>query len=224
MVERQFTIARALDRLQSGETNYATFIRETERDWTKLAAYIMRRWSTPQGVELGDVVQELHVAAFRMIPRFDPAKGSSLARYVVWNAVSAAKKWVHGQRGVSRHGNPDARPSWFPACESELSFALGDSDDESKRVSSLMERGQAADAGQHALVESREMWRAITSQIVDSRMRAAIDAVERHGAEGAADALYGDPAVRLRFRFGSKRDAGTMVEEVFSHVAKCAAA
>lgn len=104
--------------LRAGELTFAEFARRTSAHWDRMAVALMRRWRVPAGVERADVVQELLVAAWDLVPRWDPERGPTLHHYVVWNASVRAKKWLHQQRGAKRWD--DSAPSRHARAFSEL--------------------------------------------------------------------------------------------------------
>lgn len=98
----------ALDELRAGRIDFTEFVGETRMRWRCLAQNIMRHWRTPSWMSLEDIEQELYVAAWRFVWKFQEGRGPSLARYVVYNAFDKAKKKVHKARGASLSGNADS--------------------------------------------------------------------------------------------------------------------
>lgn len=105
-------MSEALAELRAGTIDFTQFRRRTERDWGRLAAYLMRSIDLPDGIDEADVVQELLIAAWRFVHQWDRAHGTntSLKSYVVWNACDKAKKWMHTQRkSATRDGTSPSR-------------------------------------------------------------------------------------------------------------------
>ena len=97
----------ALQALRAGTITFSAFERSTAADWDRLAAMLFKRWPLPSGVEVDDVRQELLIAVIRvddegktLLTKWEPSKSVPLARFVTWNAVVWACRWIHDQRGV----------------------------------------------------------------------------------------------------------------------------
>ena len=93
-----------LDRLAKNETTFDTFASRTRYDWERLAGSLLSRWSAP--IEVDDLRQAMLEAAWQLLPKWDPTKGS-LRRFIVFNAVQHAKREIHRARGASLHGSAD---------------------------------------------------------------------------------------------------------------------
>ncbi len=99
----------ALQALRAGG-KFSAFERATRGDWTRIAQTLHRRWQLPAGVEVEDIRQELLMAVVArrakdprtLLERWEPGRGTSLSRYVTWNAVVWAVRWIHDQRGVKK--------------------------------------------------------------------------------------------------------------------------
>ena len=89
----------------SGALSFSDFVRETRADWHRLAVTLLAQWRCPTSVDTDDIEQELLCAAWLAIPKWR-ADGTDIKHFVVFEAMSAAKRWLHKQRGVSVHGNP----------------------------------------------------------------------------------------------------------------------
>lgn len=110
---RQYaTMAQWLFALRGGHVTFDKFYAGTYRDWERLGARLMQRWSVPDGVELADVVQELVVGVWKRLPAYDPGRGVSLKRFCVYGAMYAAKRWMNQQRNAYRRS--DKSPGRFP--------------------------------------------------------------------------------------------------------------
>lgn len=94
---------------------YAKFVRETQREFEKMAAKIHRMWSLPEAVEPQDCLQDLHVEIVRIFGKYDPEK-ATVAAFLVWNAFARAKKACNQQRGKVKGRDPSVHAlplSWF---------------------------------------------------------------------------------------------------------------
>jgi hypothetical protein len=109
--------------VRDGRMTFDVFVQQTSTRWRYLAEQLLRRWSAPAAVEVEDLQQELLVGAWAVLPRWQPARGTSVERYVIFNAMSQAKRWLHVQRGVrrSRRGpHPDRVRSRHAIAVSDL--------------------------------------------------------------------------------------------------------
>lgn len=107
-----------LQALRGGAMTFVQFERATRLEWYRLAAYLLRRWQAPAAAGLDDLVQEMLLEAWRVVGRYDPRRGVRLDKYVTWNAVNVAKKWLHRQRRAYKLD--DRSPSRHPLCLSSL--------------------------------------------------------------------------------------------------------
>jgi DNA-directed RNA polymerase specialized sigma24 family protein len=95
--------------LRSGRMEFAEFAKATEKRWQWLARRLLAKWEAPSAVDTEDMVQELLTAAWLAVPKWERGRGCGIERFVVFTATTAAKRWLHRQRGVSVHG--DRTPS-----------------------------------------------------------------------------------------------------------------
>ena len=102
----------ALGQVREGVDTFDSFARATSTRWKRLAHSLLRRWPAGSTVDLDDLTQELLIGAWLAIPQWEEGR-QSLERYVVWNAMTDAKRWLHKQRGANLHGNPDKAESHF---------------------------------------------------------------------------------------------------------------
>lgn len=200
------TFRDALAGLHGGKLGFAEFVRATLHVWRGLAAYLLRRWSAGPAVAVDDVVQELLSAVPGLLPRWDPER-SDLARFVVYNAMSSAKTWIHAQRGANKHGSRDRNPSRRECTVSEL-LSPGSEDDAANRFAVAVDGGQEARCERRAAAERFAL---LTASPREAFYVTAIVAA-RGDAEEAGRVLYADAEVRRMCRFGSERDAVRKVE------------
>jgi len=106
---------------------FDAFVRTTDREFARMANYLLRRWVPPAWYAFDDVMQELTIGAWSYVYRWDATRGVSLARYVVFNAITAAKRELHRARGAKLSGSQDRNPSRFERPLS--SFGLDDEGD-----------------------------------------------------------------------------------------------
>lgn len=103
---------QALEQVRDGVDTFDSFALATSDRWRRLAFTLLRRWSAGSAVDIDDLTQELLIGAWLAIPRWEDGR-QSLERFVVWNAMTDAKRWLHKQRGANLHGNPDKAESRF---------------------------------------------------------------------------------------------------------------
>ena len=162
-------LERALLQVRGGVMSFDTFAVQTKNRWERLARMLMRRWSPPSAVSEDDLVQELLLGAWLVLPKYNPKRGTSLERFVVWQATNRAKYWLHVQRGACMHGNFDTNPSRFDV---------------------VTETGDVLDrevlAAQEEVVNALERLR-LAAQLVDSqKARLALEAVLKNGSVDTA--------------------------------------
>lgn len=104
-------LERALWDLREGRISFTEFARESRPAWEALATYIARRWRLPSWGTTEDLVQELLLGAWEFVWKFEPCMGTTIRRFVIYNAVDKAKKHAHRMRGASLSGSADRNPS-----------------------------------------------------------------------------------------------------------------
>lgn len=207
-----------------GKISFAQFLAQTRDDWGKLATYLMRRWRVPAGVEHEDVVQELHMGAFKAIATYDPLRGSSPSGFVVYTAVDKAKKWMHRQRGAVLHGNPDAHPGVLirnfsdMRCNSDKDAAASFEKALPLRIMRLLGTDTPDIEGR---IDGVSAWEDARTSAPTAKIRDALAAVEceRGSVVDAARSLYADLDKRLRHRLGSEDEAMRAVEHSLRYAA-----
>ena len=95
-------LAEELARLREKEITFRAFYSRTREDWQRMAAALYRHWKLPPTVTQDDVEQEMLLAAWNVLPRWDPAL-APLDSFVVYAAHDKALKWIHKQRGCNQH-------------------------------------------------------------------------------------------------------------------------
>ena len=201
-----------LRRLKDGEVNFGRFVRETVAIYESMARYLLRRWRTPCWMQEEDVVQELYVETWRHLPKYDPTRGTSLAGFVVFGAMSETKRRMHKARGVSIHGSPDRKASRIEPPVSSLA-RRGDEDGATEAyVASLLAEEPVAEEG---AIEAERVRSSATTLLRACRTpeeRTAALAVREAGSlDGACRVLYDDAEHRLDWRLGSEELADRFV-------------
>lgn len=85
-------------KLVNREQSIDEFFVENAKDFRRMALYILGRWKAPNDVSVEDVEQELRLAAWRAERKYDPARGVTPERFITFQAINKAKRWVHQQR------------------------------------------------------------------------------------------------------------------------------
>lgn len=196
--------------LYDGRVSFEEFTRATRPAWERLARMVMRRWVQPVWVSVEDVTQDLLAAVWECIWGWDP-KGASIDRYVVFNAVSAAKRRAHRARGAPLHGSrSDMAPSRV-----ERSLSSFDEEFESALLQELVTEPE-----QEAWVAARErvagVWK-VCETLDEVIVFGAL--LETGSLVMAAERLYDDAGVRLAYRLGSPARAGRLVVEAARRIA-----
>lgn len=88
--------------MRSGRLSFAEYERRTRPVWTNIAQHLLRRWRGPLSVSVDDVRQELILHSWIFAGHWKKELNVSIARYVQFNAIDKAKKWLHQQRNAYR--------------------------------------------------------------------------------------------------------------------------
>jgi hypothetical protein len=165
---------------------YTKFVRETEREFEKMAAKIYRRWPLPEAVEPQDVVQDLHVEIVRIMRSYKPEK-ATVAAFLIWNAFARAKKECNRQRGKVK----DRDPSIHALVVSGL-LSTGESGPERFEdcIDRLALEGDALELDREceSMLDSKEMLRKIRSRLSEQDSR-RVRRVVAHGGNVRAAAF-----------------------------------
>jgi hypothetical protein len=203
-------LERQLARVLAHPSTFPSFVSATRTEFARMAAYLARRWTPPAWVAPEDMIQELYygawIALFGKKP-FDPTRGKTLAQYVVYNAMSRAKRALHKARGAKLCGSPDRNPSRM-----EIPFSaagLGTFAD-TTFVESLLGASDAPTAERIMIMEeSREEAVAkamLACNTADQRV-AIIALSEGRDVDAAGRLLYDDFETRIALRLGSEERA-----------------
>lgn len=106
--------AERLHALRDGRLPFADFYRATRNLWLYMGGRLLRQRNPGIGVDVEDVAQEMVVAAWRILPRWDPARGVGIDRYVIFNANSSAAHWLDAQREACQGGRLADNPNRAP--------------------------------------------------------------------------------------------------------------
>lgn len=194
---------------------FPEFSRETSQVWRRFARYLCRRWRPPLGVDEEDLVQELLVAGWQAVRKWDPARGTSIDRYVRYNAIDKAKKWLHQQRNSYRRDG--SAPSRVPTVFSALERPDEEPGSAQDRLAWV---APAQEAAFDVIDLRRELVRAFEplGRRLPFRDREALAAVAASGGciDAAADSIIADRALCLALRVGSEDEAALVLRRSVS--------
>lgn len=181
------TFGQAVRALHDGRCTFGEFCFSTSKRWRRYAMYIAKRWRLPDWVELEELEQELLLGAWRAVFDFNPHYGTSLERYVVWNAIDKAKKRAHAMRGAAMGGSPDRAVSRF-----ELTFARW-----GEHAEELAEERLSVAPPQFDEVVHNERVEQVLMHCMTERERLVVRMLGRtRSIEAAAARLYEDEQLR----------------------------
>lgn len=110
-------IKEPLYRLYDGELSFEAFVIQTRGYWDNLARRLLSKWGSPPAVSIDDLVQEMLFKCWGLLESYDPNK-SSLDKYIAFNSIEYAKRWLHKQRGAKHY--KDKSPSRYPLLYNDL--------------------------------------------------------------------------------------------------------
>lgn len=193
---------------------YDTFVAATQREFGALACSLTRRWAPPSSVTVEDVVQDLYFGAWLTLfpknpaKRFDPTRGVSLRRFVVFNAMSHAKRALHKARGAKLSGTADKNPSHIERPLSSMGGNDDADDDGYGWIAALLSEEPVAEAAFISREEREESVQRALRACTCARERVAVLALAEGGdVDGAGRVLYDDLDTRIALRLGSEEHA-----------------
>lgn len=197
--------------MRDGQITFEQFVDKTRKDFFLLASRLLQRWSSPPWFSVDDAEQELYLGAWNYIWRFEDAKGEAkgvtIERYVVFNAMSQAKRELHRARGVALGGSPDRKISNFEATLS----SIGEEGDGDRLLSLLYDPPIA----EETIIEHQEKKRATKKMLkvcetVEESV--VVLAIKKAGSlDEAGTVLYNNFDRRIQFRLGSESKAEKFV-------------
>ena len=192
---------------------YTLFWVDTRHVWRGIAANLYQRWKPPAGVTVDDVYQQLGENVWNLLISctYDPSKGRTRADYIIYNACTKGKYFLHQQREANLHGNHDKNPSRYATSYTEAGINYDERGHIRAGTKVLMRT--SVPASQHRAVERREELNALLETITSTRDRFALVAL--YFSDGspyeAAKTIYEDLEMRLMCRLGSVEQALFMV-------------
>jgi len=202
-------LKKSLVLVQKGRIKFDQFIARTRSEFRAMAGYLMRRWTPPEWFTLDDLEQELYLGVWKYIAKFDPSRGVTLEKFIIYNAMSCAKTQLHKARGVTISGSPDRKTSNI---ETPLSFMGADVHEGEVLMASILSEEAIAE---EELVEAAERKRASTIALKmceNDLERYTVLAIRESGSlDAAGRLLYDDIDHRITLRLNSEEHANRFV-------------
>lgn len=201
-------LERHLHLVLDGRITYAAFVAATKAEYERMALYLRRRWIPPASYEVSDVVQELLLGTWFCVWEWVPGRGPSLSRYVIYNAMSSAKRALHKARGAKLSGSADRNPSHY-----EHTFSSFGNDGEGDLLAeTLLAEEPIAETILIEQEERAEIQRAAVEGALaachSDTERAVIRALAAGGGlEEGVEVIYADIDQRLSMRLMSEAHA-----------------
>lgn len=185
------------------------FVRRTSGRWRWWACRFERRYKLPNWFGREDVEQELLLAAWRAMRRFEEGRGPAPGRFMEWNAAKYTAKVVQKVRGVEQH----TRKGPPRIAEVPLPGEDGDTPPPSVPPPQLEE------------LERQERFAQLHAQCEEGVEQWVVEALwEGRSPEIAVRMVYDDVEMRLLLRLGSESDARKLVRHVLAELGdKCGA-
>lgn len=198
--------ADRLHALREGRVSFDEFWRATRNLWRFMAARLLRARNPGIGVGQEDVEQEMVLECWRVVPRWDPARGVPIDRYVIFNASAKASHWLDAQREACQGARLADNPTRAPR--------LGSLDTIEREVggTSALERGRDREPSPEAVVDAI---RFVFPRHATVAERVVVEAlIATRNARAAALAIYNFYPYRIAFELGSEQAAARLVRRV----------
>lgn len=198
---------RSLMALRDDHASFRDFMIETQAVWRRFARYLCRRWRPPLGVDEEDVVQELLLAGWQSVQKWDPERGTTIDQYVRFNALDKAKKWLHKQRNSKRRDG--SAPARVPAAFSTFERADDEAGSAQDRLAWVgPEELDAALIAHDRRKELARLFAPVAGTLTYRERECITRLVAAAGSvEETADAIVADRALSLALRVGSDDEA-----------------
>jgi DNA-directed RNA polymerase specialized sigma24 family protein len=182
-------IRTPIERLYKGELSFEAFTLQTRWYWENQARKMLYRWSAPSSVSVDDLVQEMLFKCWGLMKKYEPNK-SVIHKYIIWNCVSHAKRWLHKQRGAKGHDGKS--PSRFPFLADQGDFLP------------MINENMRVEPDQELAIKRLEkinLASNLKERLILNRLSRipSIDLVTQD--------LYNDPKIKLYLRLNSLKDA-----------------
>ena len=201
--------------LRAGKISFDTFAKATAKEWDRMGHKLYRAYrnNLPLGVEVGDIIQEMMLAAWKCALDWDPARGGDFTRYVTWSAYAIAKRWVNGQRNALKRA--DKAPSRFPIGESMFATESG--------FQLAADREPVEDS--EVAADAKRIFSRVICTLDDPHQVVALRAWEVMGsADAAIELLQSNPTVARSLNIWTPADARRLVSTAIDAATRTAAA
>lgn len=218
-------------RRRSREENarFAEFLAATSDHWDRLAKKVERFWELPSWLDAEDLRQEILIAVWTTVSRFDPSRGKSINEYVIFQAFDRAKKCAHKARlGKRVHRGEASAPSRFDLPFTRIAVDRhdgGEPDASGEPALAWMGKvvvprseGEAADERfdrERAYARAMGVCGTVREILSVQAMNLACGSID-----GAALALYEDRDARRLCQLGSEEEARRVVRRAMMLVAE----
>lgn len=192
---------------RTGQIPFDEFARLTHKTWRSLAQHLLNRWQASPAVSPDDLQQELLLACWRFVPKWEASRNVTLVRFVIYNCCDKAKKWLHKQRNAYRRD--DKALSRFPVALASLGLE--------EHAEERLMSGVAVEANQET-----EMVRRQSLLEVEFDDLAFMHYQMTGSIEEAAHNIHRNPMHRLLLRAGSIDMARAVVERSIERAVEAA--
>ncbi len=208
---------------RDGEIDATELLTFVTPDFRRIAKYLMKRWQAPAWFTLEDLQQELLVGVWLYVWQWDETRGISMGRYVVYNAMSVAKRKLHVARGVPLSPHPDRIPSQFEHPVSQLTPAI--SADKEFNAQEWIDDRLFDECSPEERVGVAEEKKIVVDALLElcesSKEHYVVTAIRDAGSLDAAGViLYDDIHMQMTLDLETEQDAHTMVRHVAKRIAK----
>ena len=212
------TFEAALLEAHRGTITGTELLRRSDSRLKALAESVYRDWyrKMPAWADSEDVYQVMAEHMLDMVSRYDPTRGVSIRRFVVWNLVDKAEKQIHKWRGAALHRAPGKMPSRFERPIAALIRVGSERDEEEQRASFEA----TTNAVQHDHAESARFFDDALASAATISEALAILALKASGGSlvRAVGVLYDDADARIECSLMSEADARRLVKKTLNAI------
>lgn len=211
-------LGEALLAVREKRCTFNDFVRATRIHWQRLSDDLRRRWDIPVWVGREDIEQDMLIAAWQFLDKFDPSRGVAIERFMVFNATDKAKKALHVARGANQHRGTDRNKSRYEKNESSFKRE-GDAEGERQ---SVLDQNASVEPDQEDVVHRNERGKRVLKACINTREFLTMQAITKVGnsVRDAASLLYEDRDARRICALTSIEQANEVVEIAVRDVAK----
>jgi DNA-directed RNA polymerase specialized sigma24 family protein len=217
LVENHFD--RQLGLVLDGRIRFDAFACATRREFERMAGYLLRRWLPPAWYTTEDVVQELLLGAHICMWEWSPVMGPSLSRYVVFNAMSHAKRALHKARGAKLSGTSDRNPSHIERPLSSFGFDNeGDAMAEAILAEEPVAETMLIEAEEREVEREAAIGVALDACKTEVELAIVMAIIAAEDLSKVSADLYDDIDCRIQLRLGCEQHADRVVARIASVV------